>query len=98
MQNLRYNQQRKTGPEIAYALGAQRPGHFPDLAFFFICMCGFARVETSRPVFVVLGWYSDGNPGLGGSGGNSREISKKIKHRKDAQRNSVQKEVLNSSP
>jgi hypothetical protein len=26
VQNLRYNQQKKTGPELAYALGAQGPG------------------------------------------------------------------------
>ena len=59
------------------ALGPQGPRHFLGLVFFVDIMQGCARVETSRPVILVPGWYSDGNPGFGCSGCNLKESPRK---------------------
>ena len=41
-------------------------GHFPDLAFSVDFLWAFALIETSRPVILGLGCYSDGSPGFEG--------------------------------
>ena len=54
--------------KVPRPLGPKGLGTFRTWLFSVDFMYAFARLQTSRPVILVLGWYSDGNTGFGGFG------------------------------